>query len=133
AGPRRVIEQVGQARKVFGGGLYQGWPYAAVALHYLDGFAERYQKAVATSRALFARLEKHARFRVETVAMGTNIVKLHVKDVDGAKYQAALKGRGVFVGNPGPDSSGFLLVINESLNRRPADELAKSFIEALPE
>ena len=53
AGPRGVIEQVAHARKVFGGGLYQAWPYAAVALHFLDGFRERYEKAVATGKALF--------------------------------------------------------------------------------
>src|SRR5262249_26709712 len=51
------------ARKLFGGGLYQGWPYAAVALHYLDGFPERFRKAVATATAPFARLGKPPRFR----------------------------------------------------------------------
>src|SRR5207248_1734356 len=65
AGPAAVVGQVAQARKLFGGGLYHAWPYAAVALHYLDGFTERYQKAMATARALFARLEKDSRFRVE--------------------------------------------------------------------
>lgn len=131
AGPRGVIEHVAQARKMFGGGLCAAWPSAAVALHYLEGFPERYQKAVAAGQALFARLEEHPRFRVERIPHGTNIVKLHLKDVDGAKYQAALKSRGVSIGKPSPDSSGIILKVNESLNRRPADELAKAFIESL--
>jgi threonine aldolase len=131
AGPRAVVEQVAHARKVFGGGLYQAWPYAAVALHYLDGFAERFQRAIGTARALFARLEEHSRFRLERIANGTNIVKLHLRDVNGAKYQAALKSRGVSINGPRPESSEFMLTTNESLNRRPPDDLAMTFVEAL--
>jgi threonine aldolase len=133
AGPPDVIEQVIHARKVFGGGLYQAWPYAAVALHYLDGFAERYQKAVTAARALFARLQENPRFRVELIPNGSNVVRLHVKDVDAVKYRAALESRGVGVSAPNTGGSVFALVINESVNRRPADELARVFIEALPE
>src|SRR5262249_42480136 len=129
AGPRGVIEQVAHDRKVFGGGLYHGWPYAAVALHFLDGFTERYQGAVATARELFGQLERHPRFRVVQIPHGTNIVKLQLKDVDGARYQAALKSRGVLVRKPGLGHSGFLLTVNESLSRRSPDELAKTFIE----
>ena len=122
-----------ERRKVFGGGLLHAWPYAAVALHYLEGFAERFGKAVTASRALFARLQKHPRFRVELVPNGTNVVTLHVQNVDAARYQAALKSRGVIVRGPGQGGSAFLLVVNESLNRRPADDLARAFIEALPQ
>jgi threonine aldolase len=131
AGPRGVVEQVAHARKVFGGGLYQAWPYAAVALNYLDGFGERYQKAVAAGRALFEQLGKHPRFRVEPIPRGTNIAKLQVKDVDGVKYQAALKKHDVLVGNPRQGSAEFALIVNESLNRRPAEELTRAFVEAL--
>jgi threonine aldolase len=131
AGPRGVVEQAAHARKVFGGGLYQAWPYAAVALHYLDGFGERYQKAVATAKALFGQLGQHPRFRVEPVPHGTNITKLQVKDVDGVKYQAALNKQDILVGNPARGSSEFTLTVNESLNRRPAESLARAFVEAL--
>ena len=103
-----------------------------MALHYLDGFPERFRKAVATATALFARLGKHPRFRVETVPQGTNVVKLHVKGADAAKYQAALRGRGVSVRAPRGESA-FTLVVNETLNRRPAEEMARAFIEALPD
>jgi threonine aldolase len=133
AGPQTVIEQVAHARKVFGGGLFQAWPYAAVALYYLEGFAERYQKAVAVAETLLTQFEQHPRFRVERIPHGTNIVKLHVRDVDGAKYQAALRNRGVYLGNPRPNSGEFMLTINESLNRHSPDELAKVFIESLSE
>ena len=34
---------------MFGGSLPHAWPYAAVALYFLDGFAERLQQAVAAA------------------------------------------------------------------------------------
>jgi hypothetical protein len=87
---------------------------------------------VVTSQALFARLHKHPRFRVELVTHGTNVVRLPVKGAPGAKYQAALKSRGVHVRPPRGDGSAFELVVNEWLNRRQADELARAFVESLP-
>jgi threonine aldolase len=131
AGPGAVIEEVAHYRKVFGGGMCMGWPYAAVALHYFNGFSERFQKAVATSKALFAQLEKHPRFKVERIANGTNITRLQVKDVDGAKYHAALERQGISVRAPRGETTEFSLTTNESLSRRSADDLAKAFIAAL--
>lgn len=131
-GPRAVIEQVAHARKVFGGGLYQAWPYAAVASYYLEGFAKRYQKAVEVSRMLFERLGKHPRFRIEQIPNGSNVIRLHVRDVDTAKYQQALQERGIFVPVRGTDFTGFELTINESLNRLPVHDLVRIFVDSLP-
>ncbi len=41
-GRRHLLDGLYHQRRMFGGGLRQAWPYAAVALHYLDGFAERF-------------------------------------------------------------------------------------------
>jgi len=131
AGPREVIDRVSHAKKMFGGGLYHAWPYAAVALHHLDGFEQRFKGGVTTARALFARLEPISRLRVELIPHGTNIVKLHVLVHDVAKFRADLQARGVLVRRPSPDFRGFLLVVNESLNRVPADRIAEAFLGAL--
>ena len=53
AGPRELIENLYHQRRMFGGSLRQAWPYAAVALHYLDGFGERFQRAAAAAETLF--------------------------------------------------------------------------------
>ena len=134
AGPGELIEQIARDRKVFGSGIYQAWPFAAVALHYLDGFTERFQKATEVAKGLFTALEKHPRFRVESLPRGTNIYKLHVKGVDPEKYQTALAGNGIRVPRPNPQAQfqGLRLIINESLNWKSAPELAKIFIESLP-
>jgi threonine aldolase len=133
AGPREVIEKVAHDRKVFGAGLYSAWPYAAVALHYLDGFIERFRKAIEAGEALLALLGKHPRFKVERIPSGTNIYKLRVHKVDATAYRMALARGGIRVGRPAPkpDSSEFLLSINETMNRRTVPELARIFTESL--
>jgi threonine aldolase len=133
AGPREVIEKVSHDRKVFGAGLSSAWPYAAVALHYLDGFVERFRKAIEAAEALWALLGKHPRFKVEKIPGGTNVYKLRVQKVDAPRYRMALAQGGIRVGRPAsrPDHSEFLLFINESMNRRAAPELARIFTESL--
>ena len=133
AGPRRLIEQVARDRKVFGSGLCQAWPYAAVAGHYLPGFMDRFQKAIGVARSLFLLLEKQPQFRLEAFPGGTNIYKLHVDGIDPAKYRAALASNGILVREAEPDDyfRGVLLVVNETLNLRSASGLAELFIKSL--
>lgn len=52
-------------RHQFGGGVLHAWESAAVALHYLDGFEERYQRAVRSGEELLRSLEEK-KVRVET-------------------------------------------------------------------
>jgi threonine aldolase len=132
AGPRDVIEKVARDRMVFGGGLFQAWPYAAVAVHFLDGFAERFKRAREAGEAVFAALAKHPSFRVERVPGGTNIARLHARGTDPAEYPAALRKLGVVVAPGKPGSGEYALTVNETLLRRPAAEVAAAFVESLP-
>ena len=84
AGPRHLLENLYHERRMFGGGLQQVWPDAAVALHYLDGFPDRYARAVAAADALFVALGQHPRCQVARRPAGTNVVRLHVKGADAA-------------------------------------------------
>src|SRR5437868_3529105 len=76
AGPKALLENLFHTRRMFGGGLHRSWPFAAVALHYFDGFAERYGQAVAASQKVITALHSDSRFKVERVAGGTNIFLL---------------------------------------------------------
>src|SRR5437764_2151979 len=71
AGPRALLDGLYHQRRMFGGGLPHAWPYAAVALHYLDGFAERFGAAAAASNRLLAALAEHPRVTVERTAGAT--------------------------------------------------------------
>ena len=55
AGPKSIIAPMYQNRRMFGSGLNQAWPFTAVANYYLDGFAERFVKAVAVSEDLIKK------------------------------------------------------------------------------
>jgi threonine aldolase len=130
-GPKTVIEKVRQARKLFGSGLYHAWPYTAVAVHFADGFLDRYQKAVGVARALFAALGKQPGFRVEEIPHGTNIFSLHVPTEDLARYVGNLKKHEILLAPPRNGAKALMLVINESLNRQSAGDLAKAFVAAI--
>ena len=60
----RLLDGLYQERRMFGGSLPHAWPDAAVALHFLDGFAERFAEAVAVAAAFRgARLTSAGRDR----------------------------------------------------------------------
>src|SRR5256885_13739956 len=57
AGPKRLLDGLYNPRRQFGGGLAHAWPLAAVALHYMDGFEDRFPVAMTASERLFQQLE----------------------------------------------------------------------------
>jgi threonine aldolase len=115
---------------MFGGGLYQAWPYAAVALHYLKGFEDRYQRAVGISEAFIAAMAKADGVSVRRIQNGTNLFRLTVTRADAAAVRQRLAARGILVGAPAPDGT-FLIGVNETLLRTSAAELTDAFTRAL--
>jgi threonine aldolase len=132
AGPRAVIERVAHERKLFGGGLLQAWPYTAVALHYANGFLDRFRRAADVARTVFANLQQSGRFQVKPFPHGTNIYQLQLPNVDAAPFVRNLEKAGILVRRPQPGSAEIMLFVNESLNRRSTDEISKVFLAALP-
>ena len=128
AGPRDVIDGMYHARRMFGGGLNTAWPFALVALHYLDGFGERYSRAVKISEDWIRALRQQQEFAVERIPSGTNLFRLRVRGTDAAAFQKRLAARGVLL--PSPQGDAFLLGVNETLNRTTAPELADAFARA---
>src|SRR5262245_948575 len=118
AGPRDVLRDLFHVRRMFGGGLAAAWPFAAVALHYLSGFDERFTRAVHTSEELIRRLGQHQSFAIERIAPGTNLFRLTVKSPDAMAFQKRLESRRVLLSPPQRDR--FLIGVNETLNRMTA-------------
>ena len=129
AGPRAMLDDMYHVRRMFGGGLNHVWPFAAVALHYLNGFGERYSRAVRVSQDLMAGLRRHGGFTIEPVAMGTNLFRLKVQTKDAAAFRKRLAADGVLLS--GPQGDTFLIGINETLNRTTAADLTEMFTRAL--
>ena len=75
AGPKALLADLYHTRRMFGGSLPHAWPYAAVALHYAEGFEQRYRTAVGAAEEVISTLGKDGNFEIERVPNGTNIFR----------------------------------------------------------
>ncbi len=128
-GPAAIIERVALLRKMHGGDMYQNWPNAAVALHFLDGFEERFGRARTKADALFAMLEATGRFEVHPVPNGSNIFRFKIGDANADRFRQRLREKwGIGVG---AQSDGFIrLYVNETQLGAPNEALTEAFEEA---
>jgi len=134
AGPRHLLDGLFHQRRMFGGGLRQAWPYAAVALHYLDGFAERFARAAAAADALFGALGEQPTVRVLRSAASTNVTCLRICSADAASLPERLTARGISIRPPLQAASAaaeFELVTNETILRRPTEQITTDFLAAI--
>ena len=134
AGPRHLLDGLYHQRRMFGGGLRQAWPYAAVALHFLDGFAQRFARAVAAADTLFRVLGEHPNVRVMRSAGSTNVTGLRICGVAAASLPERLHAHGISIRPPRVATAAeaeFELVTNETLLRRPLDQVIAAFVDAI--
>jgi len=130
AGPRSLLDGMFHTRRMFGAGLPAAWPFAALAHHYLPGFTDRFRQAVDTAETWTGLISDHEAFSVERINNGTNLFRLQVTGTDPLLFRTKLERAGVVVGRP-TGAGQFLIAVNETWNRRPADEMAAVFAEAL--
>ena len=134
AGPTELIENLYHQRRMFGGSLRQAWPYAAVALHYIEGFGERFERAAAAAETLFQALRRHPGCEVRRPAAATNVTRLRVFGAGAEGLPERLLARGIAIRpalHASPEGAEFELFTNETILRRPANEIAEIFIGAL--
>ena len=129
AGPRELLDGMYHGRRMFGGGLNHVWPFALVARHYLDGFGDRYLRAVRTSEEWIRALGRHSGFTIDRVPSGTNLFRLRVSGTDPASFQRRLASARVMLAPP--QNGAFVIGVNETLNRTSAADLAEAFVRAL--
>ena len=130
AGPRALLDDMYHTRRMFGSGLPGAWPFAAVALHHVPGFVDRFRRAVEVSEAFIERVTRHEAFAVERMPAPTNLFRLRVSAADPAGFRARLRDRGVDLGRPGPEGR-ILIGVNETWNRATAESLAERFTASL--
>jgi threonine aldolase len=130
AGPQALLKDLYHVRRMFGGALWEAWPYAAVAQHYADGYLDRLVAAVRESETFIGLLSKDPRFAVERVPNGTSVFRLRPRVGDPAAFRERLGTRGITVS--APDGDGFWLRVNETvLAAGSAAALAEAFRNAL--
>ena len=134
AGPREMIDPLYHTRRMFGGGLPGAWPFAAVALHYFDGFEAAYREAIRTADAFFSLLKQNSAFEVLKIPNGSNNFRVVVKGTDPERFRANLRAKGVLLSRPRPSpglEGSFVVTVNQTLNRTNAETLAEAFVECL--
>ena len=130
AGTRAFTENLFHVRRMFGSGLPGAWPFAAVALQFVDDFLEQYTFAWRKARDLFRALSSHRAFRVEPLANGTHIVPVYVSGTQPDRFRERLAWQNIHL-PPARPQGGFWLRINPSLNRMSAEDVARAFVTAL--
>ena len=130
AGPKAMLDNLHHARRMFGGGLYQAWPFAAVALHFADGYEQRLRQAVETSETVIKTLSSDGNFEISRIEHGSNIFQLRVRGVNTLIFQQRLEEAGIV--SRAPESGDwFQLHVNETWNRRTPKEVLEAFRKAL--
>jgi threonine aldolase len=129
AGPKAQLAGLYHTRRMFGGGLHQVWPFAAVALHYFNGFETRFRTAMESAEHVIGVLQKDSNFGLERIPNGTNIFRLRVFGVNAPVYQNRLEHTGITTNNPTGD--WFNIQVNETWTRLPAADIAARFKQAL--
>ena len=119
AGPKKLLTDLFHARRMFGGGQHEAWPYAGIALNGVQGFSGRYAKAVQTAEAVIAGLKEDRRFEVKRIPNGTNLFLLKVSDA--VSFQRKAQAAGVVLSAPKDDQ--FIVAVNETWLRATAPEI----------
>jgi threonine aldolase len=123
AGPKSLLENLFHTRRMFGNGLSQVWPFAAVALHYFDGFPARYSQAVTNSEKVITALAADSRFEIVRVPNGTNIFTLGVKGMDAEAFQRRAAAAGFLMGTA--NKGRFSVSVNETWARATPQEILR--------
>jgi threonine aldolase len=131
AGTKEFTKDLFHLRRMFGGGMPQVWPFAAVALHYTRAFLADYTNALEKAERFFELIGANETFRIEKLSNGTNIFKLHVKGIDLQKFRQKLQQKNIHIPPPAEEEGGFFMKTNVTLNRISPEELAKAFVDAL--
>jgi threonine aldolase len=130
AGPKSLLADLYHTRRMFGGGLHQAWPLAAVALHHVDGFVNRMRSAIEVSEQVFPALVRDGNFEVERIPNGTNITRVRALGVNGPTYRNRLEAAGISAAMPA-EGTWLNIQVNETWNRMSAGEMVNRFRRAL--
>lgn len=129
AGPKSLLGEMHHPRRMFGGALWNAWPYAMVARYYADGYLDRMTRAVRVSEEVISALSADPRFAVERVPNGTSWFRVQLRTDKREAVRGRLAVRGVTVG--ALEGDALWLRVNETLDGVAPEEVAAAFRAAV--
>jgi len=131
AGPAKLMDDAARLRHQFGGGILHAWESAAVVMHYLDGFEERFKLAVQRGEELLGHLERKG-VRVHRLEGGTNVFQFEIPALsDTTPLMERAAARGILIRRPAANATRAILQVNETILRRPAEQIAEELVRAI--
>ncbi len=131
AGTKEFCDDLYHTRRMFGGGLPHVWPFAAIAINYVDNYLEEYKSAKTTAEALFEYLNKNTDLTITHIPNGTNLYQLKVNIGELAKIVEKLTKHNISMRSPRSGSNENLISINPSLNNITLEKFIEVFTDAL--
>ena len=135
AGTAEFTDGLYHDRRMFGGGLASANFAAALALQGIDGFEERFNRAMTRARALFDKINALEGINVERFEHGSNMFPLQLESgVDSTHFVKTLEAHSVSVSPPDGDHAGrIMLTVNPTLLRQDIQDLLRTFERAIKE
>lgn len=131
-GDAKLIDKMKHQIKILGGTTYQNWNSSAMALHYLNGIENRWQKIVQKADQLISELNKIDGISISKIENGTNIFNLNLDTrVNIQNFREALS-KNYNIGLRGADANRVIkFSINESLSRQKNNTIVNAFKKAI--
>jgi len=133
AGKKTFIEDLFHTRRMFGGGVIQVWPFAAVANHYLDSFLSDYEASLKQADVFFNELQAQSDIDIFKIPNGSNVFQMNLNHIDATRLIVALEAMNVFLPAVNHNDGFIYFKINPSILRKPVNELTRIFIQAIKE
>ncbi|UCH47091.1 MAG: hypothetical protein JSU95_13475 [Betaproteobacteria bacterium] len=132
AGPKEVLDGMFHTRRMFGGALFNAWPFALLARHYASSYLDHMKSAIAVSEAFIEGINGNGA-HIERVPNGTNVFRLIVPRDKAEALRSRLADQGVMLTRPGTRDGAavFWLQVNETWNRVTGEKLVEQFSSAL--
>lgn len=127
-GDAALIDQVPHQIKILGGSMLQSWYNTAMALHYLDGVEERWDRIRETADALILELNQISGIKITPVKNGSNVYDMMLEEgISLEKFTVHMRQEHGISFRP-PEKTGIIkFKANQTLLNRQVDELLQNF------
>ncbi len=129
AGPKSLISDLHNERRMFGAGLPSSWPQIAVANYFFDNYEDRYKKALSQFGMLKILLEKTGKYQIKAFKNGSNLYKFILsKDINPALVNEKMVKHKIIFPKWNKVDKCFYIKMNDSLVYNDMKLIADAFL-----